>query len=90
MNPIISKDLLRILCLAIVLCVSMVGDAKANDIVKLETVFDTDYVSAGTGGMRGTGNGTMFLSGINGPVSKAYLYWQGPTNSSSPTAARTS
>ena len=86
MNPIISKDLLRILCLAIVLCVSMAGDAKANDIVKLETVFDTDYVSAGTGGMRGTGNGTMFLSGINGPVSKAYLYWQGPTNSSSPTA----
>src|ERR1044072_7428645 len=89
MNLTISKKLLRILCLAAVLCLSMAGSAKANDIVKLETVFDTDYVSAGTGGMRGTGNGTIVISGINGPVRKAYLYWQGPTNSSSPTADAT-
>jgi hypothetical protein len=86
MNPTISIKLVRTLCSAIVLCLAAAGNTKANDIVKFETVFDTDYVTAGTGGMRGNGNGTIVLSGINGPVRKAYLYWQGPTNSSSPTA----
>ena len=32
--------------------------------------------------MRNVGGGTITLSGVSGPVTKAYLYWHGPTNSS--------
>ena len=31
--------------------------------------------------MRGIGDASIDLSGITGPVSAAYLYWHGPTNS---------
>lgn len=46
------------------------------------TVFNTDFVSAGVGGLRNVGSGTVTLSGVTGTVTKAYLYWQGVTNSS--------
>lgn len=58
--------------------------AQANLITLFETQFNTDVVTAGVGGLRGTGNGTISLSGVGGPVSQAYLYWHGPTNSSDP------
>src|SRR3989344_9570446 len=45
------------------------------------TVFNTDFVSAGVGGMRNNYTGTIALSGVTGPVSQALLYWHGPTNS---------
>lgn len=48
------------------------------------TIFATDFVVAGVGGMRNTGVGTITLAGVTGPVSQALLYWHGPTNSVDP------
>ena len=50
------------------------------------TVGNTDVASFGFGGMRGSGAGTITVSGVTGEVNRALLYWNGPTNSSSPTA----
>ncbi|MDX6479548.1 MAG: hypothetical protein QOG85_58 [Gaiellaceae bacterium] len=41
------------------------------------------------GGMRGSGSSTIGVSGITGSVVKAYLYWQGLTNSNDPNANAT-
>lgn len=60
--------------------------AQANNISLFTTVFNTDFTSAGTGGMRGTGTGTITVSGVTGPVTQSYLFWHGPTNSSDPNA----
>lgn len=60
------------------------GLASAELISPFETQFDTDYASAGVGGMRGTGMGDIELSGVSGTVDQAYLYWHGPTNSTDP------
>ena len=61
--------------------------AAANPVTAFTTVFNTDVAYAGLGGMRGTtGTGTITLAGVSGPVTKAYLYWHGPTNLTSPSA----
>jgi hypothetical protein len=39
-----------------------------------------DYVSAGAGGLRGTGTTDLTVSGLSAPPSQVYLYWHGPTN----------
>lgn len=39
-----------------------------------------DYVSAGHGGIREVGTGTITLTGVTGAVVRAILYWHGPTN----------
>lgn len=44
-------------------------------------VTDTDFTSAGFGGMRGDGSGTLTLAGVSGSVKQALLFWHGPTNS---------
>jgi hypothetical protein len=49
-------------------------------------VRNTDVASFGFGGMRGNGTGAITVSGVSGQVERALLYWNGPTNSSSPTA----
>jgi hypothetical protein len=58
----------------------------ASDIASFTTVFGTDVVHAGFGGMRDDGTGTLTVSGVSGSVTKALLYWHGPTNSTDPTA----
>jgi hypothetical protein len=60
--------------------------AAANNIQFHRTVFGTDFVSAGVGGMRNVGSGTIALSGVSGTITKAYLYWSGPTNSTNANA----
>src|SRR4029450_8181147 len=55
-------------------------------IQPFRTVFNTDYVSAGLRGLRGVGTGQIPVAGVSGTVTRAYLYWQGPTNSSSASA----
>jgi hypothetical protein len=62
----------------------MMSAAHANIISFFETQRNTDFTSAGVGGLRGTGTGTITLSGISGTVNRVYLYWHGPTNSSDP------
>jgi PKD repeat protein len=51
-----------------------------------ETIRDADFQSAGVGGMRGSGSGQIELDGVSGQVTRALLYWQGPTNSDDPEA----
>src|SRR3990172_269693 len=63
--------------------------AEANDIAKFETVFATDFASAGFGGMRTIGTGDITISGVSGTVTRALLYWHGPTDSAD-TAANAS
>jgi hypothetical protein len=56
------------------------------------TATDTEFHVAGYGGMRantgggpvGDGTGSIHIGGITGPVTKALLYWNGPTSSSDP------
>ena len=62
------------------------GSTQANDIAGFTTVFGTDVVHAGFGGMRNDGSGTLTVSGVSGSVTKALLYWHGPTNSSDSSA----
>ncbi|TPW04328.1 MAG: hypothetical protein FD129_2920 [bacterium] len=56
-----------------------------NSVDHLATYYGTDYVSAGVGGLRNVGTGTIQLAGVSGTVSLAYLYWNGPTNSANAT-----
>jgi hypothetical protein len=72
--------------IALILGVSTVAapQASANVISEFTTVFDTDWTTAGVGGLRGTGSGTINVTGVTGPISQSYTYWAGPTNSTDP------
>jgi hypothetical protein len=50
---------------------------------------NTDIGEFGYGGMRGDGTGSITVSGVSGTVTKALLYWNGPTNSTDPDANAT-
>jgi uncharacterized repeat protein (TIGR01451 family) len=50
---------------------------------------NTDFASFGVGGMRGSGSGTITVAGVSGTVSKALLYWNGPTDGTTSNAAVT-
>lgn len=63
-----------------------VGTVSASDLVNFTTVFNTDWTQAGVGGLRGVGEGEITLTGVQGSVSRAYLYWHGPANPTSATA----
>lgn len=43
-------------------------------------MFSTDVAYGGLGGVRDVGNGEIALAGVTGDVTKALLYWQGPTH----------
>lgn len=55
---------------------------SANDLTFFATVSNTDFAIFGAGGMRGQGTGSIVAAGISGPVTKAYLFWHGPSNDS--------
>lgn len=74
---------IRILGTALILGLAG-GNASAELLSFSETVFDTDYASAGVGGLRGNGFGDISLTGTSGTITQAYLYWHGPTNSADP------
>ena len=48
------------------------------------SVSNIDVAEFGVGGMRGTGTGSITVSGITSRVAHAFLYWHGPTNSADP------
>ena len=60
--------------------------ATATNLSHVKTVTNTDWTSAGVGGMRDYGYGTLTVSGVTGPVTSAILYWHGPTSSDDPLA----
>ena len=63
--------------------------ASAAEMVFFETVRNTDVASFGMGYLRGVGTGTLNVSGISGTITKAYLFWHGPTDSTDPNANAT-
>src|SRR6185369_5490657 len=60
--------------------------ARANDIAQFQILYNTDFVTAGVGGLRDVGSGVITLGGISGTITRAYLYWNGPMNSTNPAA----
>jgi hypothetical protein len=70
----------------VALVMAAANNAAASNVVLTETRSGTDWVAAGVGGMRNVGSGSIQVSGVSGTVTKAYLYWHGPTNSTSPAA----
>lgn len=56
--------------------------AWATPVTLGRTEVQTDYVSAGLGGL-GSGGGTINVTGVTGTVRKAFLYWHGIDNSAS-------
>ena len=85
------KPLIVIPLAALILAVSGIAaialssqPTEANDIAPFETVFATDAAQFGFGGIRTIGTGTITVSGVSGTVTRALLYWQGPTNSTDP------
>lgn len=69
---------------AITLLFGVCSTASASLISSFETQYDTDFAVAAVGGLRGNGFGDINLTGVVGTVTKAYLYWHGPTNSTDP------
>lgn len=57
------------------------GGVQAVPISHTRTLHNVDYVVAGIAGVGG-GTGTITISGINGTVTRAFLYWHGINNSS--------
>jgi hypothetical protein len=57
-----------------------------NHLSHFQIVRNSKMASAGYGGMRNIGTGTITLSGVGGTITKAYLYWHGPTNTVDPSA----
>ncbi|MEO5892224.1 MAG: hypothetical protein ABIQ31_18395, partial [Ferruginibacter sp.] len=51
-----------------------------RSVAQSTTIFSTDFVSAGVGGLRDIGTGQIALSGVSGTITRAYLYWSGVTN----------
>jgi hypothetical protein len=62
-----------------------IAPVHADPVTLRDTVFATDVVMAGVGGMRaGDGTATINVAGVSGSVTQALLYWHGPTNSPAP------
>jgi len=59
----------------------------ASNLVNFTTVPNTDFAFFGAGGMRGQGTGNIVVTGITGPATQAFLFWQGPTNDTGDTNA---
>ncbi|MES2776273.1 MAG: T9SS type A sorting domain-containing protein [Bacteroidota bacterium] len=48
-----------------------------KSVTQSSIILNTDFVSAGVGGLRNTPSGQISLAGVSGTVTKAYLYWHG-------------
>jgi hypothetical protein len=63
------------------------GPTTTGDLTLLPdglSVTNSDVGEFGYGGMRSSGTGTITVTGVSAPVFHAFLYWNGPTNSSDP------
>ena len=66
-------------------CVGNQCTSGGAQLIEL-SMSNTDVREFGVGDMRGTGTGSIDVTGITGPVTQAFLYWNGPSNSSDPSA----
>jgi cysteine-rich repeat protein len=62
---------------AIVSGLALSSLAGAEPIRRARTFYDTDYKTFGAGGIGRAGTATFDVSGIDGPVHTALLYWHG-------------
>ncbi len=69
-------------CLLLVLYLFAPQKVAANNVTLFRTVYNTDAYVAGGGGMHSAagGRGTITVGGLVGPVTAAYLYWNGQSN----------
>ena len=78
----------RLTVVTIAAALSISADTRGVPVTFHEKRANTDWAYAGFG-MYGDGTGNIMLSGIGGPVARAYLYWGGVTNSTDPAANAT-
>jgi hypothetical protein len=62
------------------------GSECTTETTNPNFISNTDVAEFGYGGMRGNGIGTITVAGVSGTVTKALLFWNGPTNSTNPAA----
>ena len=62
---------------AVALATSMAVSSFSNQLSPQAFVASTDYAQFGVSGLRGTGTGTITVSGVTGTVTKAILVWHG-------------
>jgi hypothetical protein len=67
----------RIALTAVVLTAAIAARSYATPIHNAHTEVNVDWTSAGVGGVGNTGSGSINLTGVNGTVKKAFLYWSG-------------
>ena len=63
--------------LAVALAASLAIPSFSNQLTPQAFVASTDYALFGISGLRGTGTGTITVSGVTGTVTKAILVWHG-------------
>src|SRR5438105_15757324 len=63
-----------------------VAPVLAAPMTFFDEVLNTDYSFFSVGGMRDVGTAPLVVSGLSGTITRAYLTWNGPTNSPDPTA----
>lgn len=54
--------------------------APSNFPSVFSRVIGTDVAHASVGGLRNVGGGTIYVNGVNGTVTRAYLFWHGITD----------
>ncbi len=72
-----SKRSLRHMVMACGVALLCAPAAWAEPVTQSITVTQTDWTSAGVGGIGGIGTGDITISGVTGTVTGAYLYWHG-------------
>jgi hypothetical protein len=71
---------------AVALCSAVALPSFSNNLAAGPVVGTTDFAMFGIGGLRGTGNGTITVTGVSGTVTRAILLWHGVSNSATPIA----
>lgn len=74
---------------ATALAAGLSSAAAASEMIFFETIKDTDVATFGIGYLRGVGTGSLAVSGLSGSISKAYLFWHGPTQTTNASANAT-
>src|SRR5437773_1939986 len=75
----------RLVLIILAAVLTLATEAVATELSFVGKQSHTSVVTAGVGGLRNQTAGSIVVSGVSGTVTKAYLYWAGPTNTTDPT-----
>ncbi len=67
--------------IALAVAAAMAFPTLANTLTAGPVVGTTDFAMFGIGGLRGTGNGSITVTGVTGTVTRAILVWHGVSDS---------